>query len=341
MSFIKKLLRGLAAWWLSLSLFLLAGIAALVMTLGSPTYIKSTLATSGVYNSFVGAAMKLAYAENTVAQPGNNSADQATIKELTPIMTASITPQFLQNTAEIITDSTYAWLGGTQKVLAFTIPTSELKNRLQTEVSSYLQNRINSLPVCAKGQNYQNFDPLSTNCKPPINVPSGEVQKSAASFIDSLPLFQQETISSGSIDTGKAKVAPDIYQWLRRIPPILAALVLACIATLVLVQRNKPRAWRTIGHTFVWAGALLIITGGLTIFIDGRFKAGFIGSASPQQLDFVNTVFLPLIHIFTKNLALISLYFGIGYAAIATVCYVISHRLRIHELREATPPVAQ
>jgi hypothetical protein len=334
MSFIKTLLRGLAAWWLSLSLFLLAGIAGLVMTLGSPAYIKTTLTKSGVYDSFVGAAMKLAYAENTTAQPGSNVADQATIKELTPIISASVTPQFLQNTANVITDATYAWLGGTQKALAFTIQTSELKDRLQTEVNSYLQNRVNGLSVCAKGQNYQNFDPLNANCKPPINVPSSELQKSTTSFIDSLPLFQQETISSGSIDVGKAKIAPDIYQWLQRMPFILLALILTCVATLVLVRRNKPRAWRTIGHTFVWAGALLVITGGLTIFIDDKFKAGFIGSASPQQLDFVNTVFLPLLHILTNNLALISLYFGIGYVVAATVCYVTSHRMRMNELRE-------
>lgn len=333
------MLRGLLAWLLTFALFLLASAVALNVTVGNPAYVKEMLVKSGVYTTFVGSAIKLAYAQN-VLDPVGTTASKIPLTELAPVVSRVITPQFLQTTTETMVNSTFSWLSGSQKTLIFTIPVSDVKARLRPQVAGYIKDRVDSLPVCAKTQNYQNYDPLSATCKPPIALSNADIDSSANTFIASLPLLQDETISSETTGLGvhianssTGRIMPAVYQWAKRIPLILIPLIAVCFVVLLATSHRRHKRLKTIGHTFLWAGGLLIIFGAITLFIDGNYRAGFIGTPTQEQLDFVNAVFLPITQPLTKSLALISLYFGVGYVLIASVCYAISHRLRINYLR--------
>lgn len=341
MSFMRRFFRGIMAWVLSFSLFVLAGTVALLLTAGNPGYIKAILADSGVYKTFIRATLDLASYQNS--SQGSDAITTQTTNEILPIIGASITPSFLQKTSESMIDSIFLWLRGDIKTPNISIKTAEMSDQLQSKLTEYLNTRVASLPVCTQSDATQGFDPLSDGCKPKGAVNQADIQKVAADFVDSIPVLQKGEITMQSIDPNNVlatssvgKSIPVGYAWFERVPYIAIALIVASGIALVILGTNRTKNWRTIGHTFVWAGALLIVTGGVTVLFAGVLNSGLTGSASAQQILFVKNVFVPIMEIFTKSLGSYSLYFGVGYAVIGAGCYAISHKLRIIDVTAPT-----
>ena len=114
MTFIKRLIRGMSAWTLSFSLYMLASFTVLMLTVLSAQYIKTTLYKSNVYQNIVPATLDLAATKSgdSSANSLSDTIDPKTIKQLEPVVASAISPQFLQSTTEQVIDGLYAWLNG-------------------------------------------------------------------------------------------------------------------------------------------------------------------------------------------------------------------------------------
>jgi hypothetical protein len=319
---------------------MLASFTVLTLTVLNAHYIKTTLYKSNVYQNVVPAALDLVIAK-TDATSSDNLNPQL-IKELEPTVSSAISPQFLQKTGEAVIDGSFAWLNGSAQAPNFTIETSTVKSSLHTELVSFIQKRVAGLPVCPRGTNYNDFDPLSASCKPPAGVNSTEIEQNVAKFIDQIPLFQKTDISLQSLGAIDAfaqdkpiQKVPMIFTVITNLPFAFVGLILTSGLFLILLSVDKRRSWRTIGHTFAWAGILLVIASAATLFFANKFSAGFIGNASTEQAHFANTIFSPITKLLTTTVAIYSLYFGVGYCLVGTVCYVIAHRIRHNESKDA------
>lgn len=328
--------KGLLAWILSICLFLLAGFVAVLVTIGSPSYIKTTLYQTGFYKNIVSASLNLASTSTT--GDINQGVAKVTINEITPVVQQALTPAFLQTSLESIIDGSATWLKGGSTAPTFAIKTADVKAQLVSGLTQYLQTRVSNLPICPPGTLYANFDPLSATCRPNIAVSKIDTSIAAADFVNQLPLLDQNEISLISIDSNNsfvsskpATVAPKIYQYSLMTPYVIAAIIVACGIAIVVLSTKKYLAVKTIGHTFLWAGALLVVTGAATILLTGKFNSGFIGSANAGQIAFVRTIFDPIINTLSDSFADISLYIGVAYTLISVLCYVVAHKLRLQK----------
>ena len=338
MSFIKRASRKLAIWLLSFSLFAGASVFALSATAGSALFVKESLDKSGFYKNIIPATLLLI----TDSQTGGQKLPQKTVDELTSVIQTEQVLGFLQSTTESMIDATYVWLAGTDPYPQLSINTTEVAKVIQTATKTYLANRLVSLPVCQSGS-IQTADPFTITCKPNIPISDSSITQVAQDFTDSLPLFTDQNITIDSLGgasaftTGNAAYAPKVYSWLKKAPFIVLGVGLASLVLILLLTKNTVRAWRTIGHSFVWAGVLLIIVGAITLLLLNRFMDGFIGTASQQQLYFVTAIFSPVLRLFSRQFADYSLYFGVTYAIIGGACYGISHLFQLRENKLAEP----
>jgi hypothetical protein len=331
---------------------MLASFVALSLTVFNPTYIKVSLDKSAAYKNIVPAMLNLA--QLSASSTYDAKIDAKTLKELEAPISRAITPTFLQTTTEAVVDGTFVWLKGSASAPTFKINVATVKSALQTNLNNYLQKRVTDLPICAKGTNYGTFDPLKATCRPPIAVDQSDISQAASDVIDSIPLFQNAEISTDSLGIAKnftpdkpIHFAPTIYGVLTKLSYVFGALVLTSGLFLVLLTKEKYKAWKTIGHTLLFAGFFLVVVGALSLFFANKFQAGFLGNASAQQLDFANTIFTPISKIITTSLADYSLYFGVGYAIIGAGCYAVAHKLKLNRIvrkqdePEATVATAQ
>lgn len=321
---------------LSFSLFMLACFTTLILTVFNPSYIKTNLSANNTYKNIVPATLELA----TTATSNNTSSQLSPkiVAEISPIVSSALTPQFLKATTESIIDGTFAWLKDEAAMPDFDIETANIKSTLQSSMATYLQNRISNLPTCPNEPPSGSFGPLTAICKPSAALDATNISKSAAAdFTNSIPLLEQPALSVKSLGLEQnfttdspVQNIPTIYKLIKVLPVVFAVLALASGVTLILLSTHKYRAWRSIGHTFVIAGVFLIAVGALTIFLNSHFTTRFFGSASVQQLSFVNTVFTPILQTLSNSLAYFALYFGVGYAVIGAGCYIIAHRMQLN-----------
>lgn len=325
MSFIRRSFRHFVAWLLVFSLFALASFTAVTLTILSSSFIKAALIKADTYQHIVPSVLNLATNISYQQQPGEISNSQ-TLTELIPVIEKSITPTFLQTASEAFINGSFAWLRGDYPWPAFSVDISAAKAQLVTNMTDYLVQRVEGLPICPSSSAVASFDPLNATCRPSYTFTRSQIEQSALSFVNSFPPLQQNTLT---MDTTYAEQtfasnkpiskAPTVYFWATKAMYIFAGLVVAAILSLILLSSEKRKVWRTMGHTFVLTGVLLIITAAVTYLLLNHFGNQFIGSASKDQLEFVNSIFTPLSQELSKSLANIALLFGVAYSVIGAV----------------------
>ncbi|MFO0881988.1 MAG: hypothetical protein U0491_00860 [Candidatus Saccharimonadales bacterium] len=346
MNSIKRITRAFSAWLLAFSLFALASFTALTITILNPAFIKATLVKTDTYQHVVPSILHLATNVSYQQQPGEISNSQ-TLDELIPIIEKSITPAFIQTSTEAVINGTYGWLKGTYSQPTFSVDISVLKSALVTNLTDYLVQRVNALPTCSKTSTPPSFDPVNATCKPAVSFSREQIQTSALEFVNSFPALASNQITVDKEYAAKT-FAPDkpiskvpaVYFWLTKALYIFAGLVVASILTIIVLSNEKRKVWRTMGHTLVLAGILLIVTAAVTYLLLNRFGHQFIGSASKDQLEFVNTIFSPLSQELSKSLANVALIFGVTYSIIGAVFYAIAHKLDL-DFKKSQPEISE
>lgn len=331
MKYVKSFLVFLAAVSLGFWLYLAVTAYLVTKTVGDPAYVKSLLATSGVYNNFVDSALQTA----TTQSSPNNADAKAQIEQLTPVVKQAITPEVLQSITEQFINGTSNWLNGKSAQPDFVINLAPIRATLIQAGTDSAYNRVVDLPICPRGV-IPVSDPFNATCRPAGQITKADLQPGIEQFVGQLPFFDKNTLTYQTITAVKDGQTPTkplpaeipvAYKWAKTSPYIIGFLALLSIGIIVLLKRDHMRAWKTVGHTFLVTGIVLVISSIIAKLVLGRPLSAF-GSGNEAQKLFVVDIVQPL----AKNLGLklsdYALYFGVFYVLLAAVCYVFGLQLK-------------
>lgn len=338
----RKLSAFLADALVSISLSLIALVVTLLLTILNVGYIKTTLTGSGFYNNIVPSVLKLATTQahnnpdgGMVADSNDNPDIKTVVNELTPIAQRVLTPAFLQTNIEKVLTGFDGWLKGKSKIPQFALDFTQIKPELTNQISKYLKDKIEKLPVCGNGANLRDFDLFNAECRPAVAPNQDEYVRVTNEFIAEIPALKDNAVSFATIDkdggfekNNTAQKVPKIYRFTSKVPYILGGLGLLIIGVRLGISKNRARALRGLGRTFVWSGAILLFTGSVMILFLNEETSNFIGKGSAEQIEFAKTIAIPITEKLISSFGKIAVYFGTVYALIGAVCYIIAHQLK-------------
>lgn len=294
-------------------LFVLAFDVGLIRSVGRPATVKKVLADSGVYDTLVPNALNQVKQINTSA--GNIPLTDSVIKSAA---VSTFTPSQIEQYANQIIDSTYAWLDGKTATPQFQIDLSGAKNTFADNVAKAMQDKYASLPVCTS-YSAASFDAYSASCLPPgvTAAQAADTLKSQVlggqGFLDQ-PVVNADTIkSSGSNQTVfNNQQIPKNYQRAKKAPLIATVLALLVAAGIVLLSASKRRGLRRVGIALAVVGIfMLLLAWGLNkVFTQNVLPSIKLDSSVVQQQ--AKTVATDLEQAVDKNYWM----FGIIYAVI-------------------------
>lgn len=338
MNIVRRIVIVFAAVTLSLWLYMAVSAFSLAYTLGSPSYLKSLLVGADVYDHVVDDALKLAATQNN----NGTTIPNEQIAELTPVIQKTLTPGFLQTTTEALITGTFHWLDGSAKEPDFNIEVAPIRASLASNITDYLYNRTVNLPVCPRNA-IPDDDPFNATCRPPGQVSKQDFSPKVGEFIADLPLLKYDTITYQNLtkdDTSTDKKelpsqVPVAYHWFKLSPYIFIFLSVLSALLIILLQRDSLKAWKTVGHTFLFTGILLVVTSVFSLVVLANSSAP-INSGNEQQKAFIFDILTPLTKSFGTKISNYTLYFGVAYLAIGAACYFVG--LRIKRARHLDTP---
>lgn len=294
---------------------------------GSPTKLETWLDQSGIYGSFVDAAMKQAQSSTTDAGGSNGiSLSDVAVQQAAK---AAFSPTLLQKDVNTFLDANYSWLKGTVAKPSFTIDLTSAKQTFGQQVGQYVTAHLASLPVCTYAQslNYQTIDPLLATCRPSSVNAVAEGTKlsnqitSGTGFL-STPLIT-ETSLGGTAGTSKPyyeqySIAPKVFQFATKLPLILGALAIVSALTIVFASPRRRKGLRKLGYTLIYAGAMLIATKFVSDMVLKNVQGKLFND--PSMVDIKNSL-ISFINLLESQIVKINLYFGIAFVAIAIIIF--------------------
>jgi len=334
MTFVRWVIVSLSKIAVSLEILLLAVIASLFLTILNAGYIKSTLASSGVYNNLISDSLK-STSDQSIPTPSNTQND--IITALTPTVQHVVTPAFLQLNVNKVIDGYNDWLHGKTAYPTFTLDFSQIKAGLSEQINQYIQDRYVQLPICSRYNMPSSFDPLNADCRPNITPSASDFATATNNYLNEVPFLKNDQVTFATFNTSPDQpssktwqTAPKAYRWASLAPYILTVLSIIGAVIIIFLSRNKAKGWRRIGNVFTINGALLLIVGlTSTLFLADRFNDINIGGNAPaDQAKFINDIFIPFSQKLVSSIGRWILIFGIIYIVIGIVSYYISHRLK-------------
>jgi len=226
--------------------------------LSQPDYIKKTLRTSGIYQSFIDDVIK--QKANEVTASGELPANQPEVQSL---VKQAFTPELLQSQAEGVIDGSFDWAQGKTATLNTNIDLTAAKQKLADSMAAYAENRVKSLPTCtAATMPAATVDVLQATCVPPgfdataaanqarDNVLNGDFLKDTKLSADEIQTSNGQTLQQQLHD------GPVIYQKIKW--TVYAQAILAAILAigLVVFSSTKRIGIRRVGVISIWTGAL-------------------------------------------------------------------------------------
>jgi hypothetical protein len=263
---LKKFVRGSSALLLKLCLFNLALVGAFVMTFGTSTQIKQTLAESKLYDSFIDTVLESVKQapEQQEGFPINAPEVQAAAKNAFP-------PNQLQSYTEQFIDSLYRWLEGNAAQPDFRIDLTDARQKFAEGIGNYALSRYNSLPACTVAQLRQldpEVDPFTVPCQVPGFDPSSARQEVINEIVNSKEVLGDPVISTATLPKDEQgrnvfeniAFLQDLSKLMNLLPWILGALSLIFAAALVALYDERRRGFRAVGVILAGTGAFLLVS---------------------------------------------------------------------------------
>ncbi len=327
MQIVRSIFAFLFAFLLQLSLFLLLTFMAILTLVGTPKVIKQALADSGIYDNLISNVLTTATKNsgNPSGQASQNEGQQLPFDnpDFLAAVNKAVPPAFIHQTVDQILDGTYHWLDGKSAQPDFKIDITETKRTFTDAVADYAVKRVETLPVCPKGQQIQG-DLFETACRPIgfnaqtekqkiiDNVSSEEgFLKESVITIDSLQTKKGENGEAGNKDTKpfteKFEAAPKVYKFLKLTPIIFSIASVVCIGLVFLLSTDHRKALKKLSNIFITTGATTLVfaliywflfnalnkpTGKLGQAVDSSIQANVIRGLSSAFSTFIKTLII-------------------------------------------------
>ncbi len=323
MNILRRFGLGLTAMLFSLVVFSFAVGVSAYMVFDTPKPLKKALSHSGVY----------AAASDTFLhqkQDGNLPADdplvQAAVKQ-------TLTPVFIQENAEKIIDSTYAWMHGTTKTPEFAIDLQPIKASITESVVSSLAEKLNGLPPCSTSIPVPNNPEAIFNltCRPK-NIPTAALVDQVRGTIQDKALTSETTLSANTLkdDNGKTLTqklhrAPDFYHYFVLSLFALPVVILLLGLLLVFGSSTRRAGIKRVSYTFLTTGLYSIGTALVVLWLGRRLAAS--ASRQTNGVEALQTGIVRAADSLAADLRMWWLGIGVAYLALAAIGLATAHYL--------------
>jgi hypothetical protein len=339
MRILRWLFVRILAAILGLSLSMLSLFAILYATVLSPSFAKSTIAKSGLYDNFVNSSLDLAAATDLEGEASNIN---QVITDIRPTISQILTPSFLRTNTETVIDAIGNWLNGKTALPEFAIDTGTVRTDLNNALVDYINQRLSGLPICSSTVSTITYDALTAQCQLPVAPSQTYLTDTANDFSSEIPILGQNEFNTSNLVADASNSAwqdiPNAYRWGKLAPFVWGGLVLVIIALILSMSTNRPRSVRKIGHLLVGNGIFLVIIGTILVVYFGHGDINFITSGSNvEQVAFIKSIVVPLVNTLSAALGFWLIYFGAGYAVIGGSCYFIAHWLKKRQTKKDGP----
>jgi hypothetical protein len=277
----KKLLSGLNAFILTLALLVFGLTLSIVSAFNSPQPAKEALASSGIYNGFIGRAVDRA--------GGSISRVIDFEPEIHDVIVNTAEP-YVREDMEKGLDSMFAWIKDPSKDVSFTVDASKAKEPVSKAVGDYVQQMIEKLPVCEsipRGFNPNN--PFTWDCQPE-NTNLATYHEAFSGLISQHRFWATTTFTLDDIAgiteeelTSDYQVIADSYGALVAATWISGILAVLTIATTWLLTRSVRRTLRRVGISFVIASIILIAISITASIVTGQLIAAEFDGNNVQR----------------------------------------------------------
>jgi hypothetical protein len=273
----QRFLLGLGSSAFKILLLLTATVMAIVIVLGNPKPLKTSLSESKVYDALVDNAIKSMESPNK-PQEGQEDGISLSQPEVKQAVQNAFTPALLQGSTEQIIDGVYRWLDGKTPQPDFKIDLTNAKATLAANLSEYAVRRFNSLPACTTQQLRElntDIDPLNVPCQV-SGVSSTQIsQKLNEEILNNKDFLPNPVITADNLpknDQGKTSFEqldqlPKAFKLGKSSGLILAVLTVLLGLALVFLRHNKRRGIRTVAVSLLGVGIFLALTTLLVIFL--------------------------------------------------------------------------
>ncbi|HEX4773894.1 MAG TPA: hypothetical protein VH234_00020 [Candidatus Saccharimonadales bacterium] len=333
MNWVRKVLAGFLTLVLFVALLGTAFSTSSSIAFSHPDKIEAWLNQSDFYGHFVSNAIDQAKkSANSTENQGPVTLSDTAVQQAAQ---SAFPTQLLQNSVKIFLDANYAWLEGKTAQPSFTIDLTQAKQSFATQVGQYVQDHINSLPVCSAQQlaalgNVNSVDPLNITCRPLQLSAPAEAQlvtqriQNSDGFLSN-PVISANNISPNGGSSGqpyyqKYSELPKLYRLGVMLPWVYAVVALVCTLGIIFLVPRKRWGLRRIGSTLAIAGAILVAS---KFVADAGLKQAekhIFSNASVGQLQQALTDFLQRAE---HQLVKTDLLFGLGYLLLALIVLVV------------------
>lgn len=291
---------------LTLSLVLITSIALLVplsgisLTLTNSENPKRWLRESKIYDNILPLIIDIA--DRTASDSEELVLLSNRLKNkndpLTILLTKKFTPEFTQQSTEVVIEGVYKWFSGQSSKPSFAIAFARDENEMIEMFSILYMERIATMPACTTAQLREyTGNPFELTCKP-ANISTGQITlflKSQVNSPEVKELFKQAQFSSDSLQIDP-KTTEQVQFWYRIIwlMPVLTGFIMVLSPLLISFIYTTKRFTTYIVHIILMA-IPLGIEYLLVIFADNWFFSNFESLVakiiSKDQLLFYNLYF--------------------------------------------------
>ncbi len=263
MDFLRKSLLVIIVPILTILFYSIATNFAFVQVVGNSEKLKSTLASSGIYDSVLGGLL-------TESQAVSNGSQTVSLRSsaITEAAAQTFNPQFIQTNTESVIDSLYKWLDGATQIPDFHIDLTAARADFAKNAGVATTKKLSNLPPCPAGSTIQSFNAETATCLPNGVDPATEgarVEQSinaGEGFLDhpiiTAASIKSEGNSQSVFEQSGIKNAPQAFQTVKVTPYIMGVLAVLLSAAVVFLSRTKKAGFRKIGFMLLVAGVFLL-----------------------------------------------------------------------------------
>ncbi len=328
MIFLRWISRALLLVLIAIGAVSWVTVATLQATILNRHEVKRWLSDSGGYTHIVS---NLVHLDQAVS--AGKVLDESTLQQA---LQQTLTPDFVQQSAETAIDSTYDWLEGKAEDITFSIPLSQERTAFIANLQAALLPKLSSLPKCSSSLTISAGD---VTCIPQGKTATQLAQQMAEQSVGGSSDFLTAPITPADVSKALDIPTDNPFGWLQGITKLVPTLVVAlpiltllCAAGYVLLSTEKLKNISIVAKYILCNIVLLTITGIALWYFGGQLNFG--------DTPIVSDVVVPIAKQTSASIGMwLTLYSGI----VCVICIAVWIAIAVIEHRKkqtglALPP---
>jgi hypothetical protein len=240
MNWVRKGFVSLLAFLLLISLLWGVSSYNVHTKLSHPDKVKTWVASSGLYDHLVNAA--LAQAQTNSTQNGTAVSVAYNDPAVSSAAKAALPKELIESSTNKFIDANYAWLSGKTSKPQFNIDLTKAKQDFANGVGKQVADHLKTLPACTPDQLAKiqiPVNPLTVTCRPGSLDPQTEGNRVATEVMSNSDFLNNPVLTADNLGQAKDKPANPYYQQLSALPQIYQVgqnLVWICLLLVLILE---------------------------------------------------------------------------------------------------------